>query len=239
MKRHITPGGVSVPSGNVSLAVIRGKYAPATPAHEMKLDELLYYAFPRKGLGDLAFAFRMRNAIHVTRGLRRVVMARVAHIAHFYGRLSLAQLNGLTGEYTELGIASLRVVTDTGVAFIVDAFQNIVELEIMKFHALGTGTNAEAAGDTALQTELTTEYTGNVRATGTTTEGATGNIYRTVATNTLDSGTPAVTEHGVLSQAATGGGVLLDRSAFAAINLVGANGDGIASTYDLTLSSGG
>lgn len=136
------------------------------------------------------------------------------------------------------GIVSRKVMTDTGVGFLVDAFQNSVEVEVMKYHALGTGTNAEAVGNTGLQTELTTEYTGNVRATGSTTEAA-ANIYRTVGTNTLDSGTPAITEHGIMSQAATAGGVLLDRSVFSAINLVGANGDGLQSTYDYTLNSGG
>ena len=134
------------------------------------------------------------------------------------------------------GLVSKKVVTTVGVGYIVDAFQNSTELENMKYHGLGTGTNAEASGDTTLQTELTTEYTGNVRATGTTTENA-ANIYETVATNTLDSGTPAVTEHGVFS--ASSSGVLLDRSIFSAINLVGANGDAIQSTYRLTLTAGG
>jgi len=145
--------------------------------------------------------------------------------------------NGLVLDY---GLASLRVVTTAGVGFIVDAFQNIVEVEIMKYHAIGTGTNAEAVGDTALQTELTTQYNpDNTRATGSLTEGASANIFRTVGTNTLDSGTPAVTEHMILSQAATGGGTGLDRSVFSAINLVGANGDGLQSTYDCTFSAGG
>jgi hypothetical protein len=137
------------------------------------------------------------------------------------------------------GLVSARVVTTAGVGFIVDAFQNSTEIENMKFHGIGTGTTAEAVGDTALVTELTTQYNpDNTRATGTTTEAA-ANIYQTVATNTLDSGTPAVTEHGVLSQAATGGGVLLDRSVFSAINLNGTNGDGLQSDYRLTLTAGG
>lgn len=152
-----------------------------------------------------------------------------------WDRLSPQERARFTEDY---GIVSRRVVTDDGCEFLVDAFQNGVELENMKYHGLGTGTTAAAAGDAALQTELTTEYTGNVRATGTTTENGAG-TYRTVATNTLDSGTPAVTEHGILSQAATGGGVLFDRHVFAAINLVGANGDGIQSTYDWTPASGG
>jgi hypothetical protein len=136
-----------------------------------------------------------------------------------------------------LGCVGRKVVTDTGVGFIVDAFQNLVELENLKFHGIGTGSTAEAAGDTALVTELTTEYTGNVRATGTTTEQA-ANIYKTVATNTLD-GTPgaALREHGIFDQAATGGGVLLDRTVYAAITL--SSGDGLQTDYRLTLTSGG
>jgi hypothetical protein len=47
----------------------------------------------------------------------------------------------------------------------------------------------------------------------------------------------AITEHGIFSQAAVGGGVLLDRSLFSAINLV--SGDGLQTQYDLTFTSGG
>lgn len=143
------------------------------------------------------------------------------------------------GLVTDYGVLGRKVVTDAGVAFIVDGFQNLVELENMKYHGFGTGTTAEAAGDTALVTELTTEYaTNNTRPTGTTTEGATGNIFRTVATLSPDSGgTLAITEHGVFSQAANSGGTLLDRSKFAAVNLV-AGQDSLQVTYDLTLTSG-
>jgi len=139
-------------------------------------------------------------------------------------------------EIEDHGIVGRKVVTDVGVGFIVDAFQNSVELENMKYHGLGTGSTAENQTDTALVTELTTEYTGDVRATGTTTEGATANIYKTVATNTLD-GTPgaALREHGIFS--ANAAGVLLDRTVFAAITL--SSGDSLASTYQLTLNANG
>jgi hypothetical protein len=108
------------------------------------------------------------------------------------------------GQVLDLGLISTRVVTDLGVQFIVDAFQNLKELENMKFHAYGVGTNAEAAGNTGLQTELTTEYaTDNVRPTGSLTEGASANIFRTVATLSPDgAGTLAITEHMILDQAA-------------------------------------
>lgn len=138
------------------------------------------------------------------------------------------------------GVVGRKVITTAGVGFLVDAWQNILELEIMKYHALGTGSTAEASGDTALVTELTTEYTGNVRATGSLTEGASANIFRSVGTNTLDSGTPAVIEHGLMSQAATGGGTLWDRTKFGgSITLDGTAGDGLQTTYDVTCSAGG
>lgn len=228
--------GYSKPTGQLHATVLRGSLS-AVPRRELKLWELFYFALPRLGLPRDVFLWRLRNLPHIWRGLWKITVARTLRLPHFYGRLALVKVDGRAGKIIDYGIASLRVVTTVGVGFIVDAFQNLVEVENMKFHGLGTGTNAEAVGDTALQTELTTEYTGNVRATGTTTEGASGNIYRTVGTNTLDSGTPAVTEHGIFS--ASSAGVLLDRSVFSAINLVGANGDGLQTTYDLTFSSGG
>lgn len=139
-------------------------------------------------------------------------------------------------EIEDYGVVSRKVVTTVGVGFIVDAFQNSVEVENMKFHGLGTGSTAEAVGDTALVTELTTEYTGNVRATGTTAESA-ANIFQSVATNTLDSGTPNLREHGLFSASAAG--VLLDRSVFAGIALDGTVGDALTSDYRLTFTAGG
>jgi hypothetical protein len=152
------------------------------------------------------------------------------------GLAGVAKAVARDGRVIDYGVASLRVITTTGAGFIVDAFQNIVEVENMKFHGLGTGTNAEAVGDTALQTELTTQYNpDSTRATGSTTE-ASATVFRTVGTNTFDA-SAAITEHGILSQAATGGGVLLDRSQFSAVNV--ANADSLQSTYDLTINTGG
>ena len=42
-----------------------------------------------------------------------------------------------------------------------------------------------------------------------------------------------------IGPATNAGGILFDRSVFAAINLNGANGDGLQSTYSFTLASGG
>lgn len=140
----------------------------------------------------------------------------------------------------EYGIVSRRLVTDAFVAAVVDALDVGVgfTLSNFRYHGIGTGSTAEAANQTALTTELTTEYTGNARATGTATQPA-ANIYTSTATNTLDSGTPALREHAVFTQSATGGGTMLDRSLYSAINLDGSAGDGLQSAYSLTISSGG
>jgi hypothetical protein len=141
------------------------------------------------------------------------------------------------GTMEHLGLLSTRVITDAGVTFLRDDFNNNAQdITTMNFHGCGTGTTAEATGDTALVTESTTALNpDNTRATGTRSTPA-GNQYRSVGTATFDAGA-AITEHGIFSQAATGGGTLWDRSVFAAINVV--SGDSIQFTYTLTLSSGG
>lgn len=140
------------------------------------------------------------------------------------------------GEWVDYGVVSYRVVTDAGVAFLVDDWDSdATDITTMHFHGCGTGTNAEAAGDTTLQTESTTALNpDSTRATGTESQPA-ANQLRTVGTLTFDAGA-AITEHGIFSQAATGGGTLWDRSVFAAINVVAL--DSIQFTYTCTLTSG-
>lgn len=141
------------------------------------------------------------------------------------------------GQYVEdIGEVSRKVITDAGVGFLVDAWQNSVELEAMKYHGIGTGTTAEAAGQTALVTETTTGLNpDNTRATGTTTASA-ANIFQTVATNTVDA-TVAAEEHGLFNQAATGGGTMWDRSLTGTQSL--SSGDSLQTTYNMTATSGG
>lgn len=105
-------------------------------------------------------------------------------------------------------------------------------LKALKFHGLGTGATAAAEGDTALQTELTTEYNpDNTRATGSqTTNGA--NVYQTAGTNTVD-GSATVTEWGLFDQAATGGGLLWSRIVFSGVALAPSNA--LGTTYELTI----
>lgn len=182
-------------------------------------------------------AWRRANRPVLQRGLRKLAKARRLGLPHFYGSLYLKVLRA-SGEELDLGLASVRVVTNNGVAYIVQCFLGTggYNLNDLKYHGIGTGATAENVTDATLVTELTTQYNPNsTRATGTMVIGASANIFRTAATNTVDSAV-AITEHGIFSQAATGGGTLYDRSVFSVVNL--ASGDGLFSTYDGTIPAG-
>ncbi|MBK6589918.1 MAG: hypothetical protein IPG22_16650 [Acidobacteria bacterium] len=225
-------------SGDRTMKVTRGGSLGKPVSVIAKLKEIVRDALPFTNDEEVN-RYRVRNFMNVMRGYRQIVFAKMFGVNHTYGALYAKVIRG-DGSVLNLGLISLRVVTTAGVGFIVDAFQNSVEMENMKYHGFGIGTGAEASGDTALGTEFTTEYaTDNVRPTGTTTEGASANIYRTVGAFTPNSGgVLAVTEHGVFSQAAVAGGVLLDRSKFAAVNLDSANGDSLQVTYEATFPAG-
>jgi hypothetical protein len=140
------------------------------------------------------------------------------------------------GEWIDYGVVSRRVVTDAGVAFLVDDWDdNTTDLTTFNYHGCGTGTTAENANQTALVTESTTILNpDSTRATGTKSQPA-ANQLRSTGAVTFD-GSGAITEHGILSQAATGGGTLWDRSVFSAINV--ASGDSISFQYTCTINSG-
>lgn len=134
-------------------------------------------------------------------------------------------------------IAAVRLrpnlIVNAGENFLVDAWQNTVELEIMKYHGCGTDNTAAAEAQTGLIAECTTALNpDSTRATGSLIDGASSNVLRSVGTLTFDN-TAAVVEWGLFSQAATGGGTMWSRVVFAAINV--GNGDSIQFTYDLTV----
>lgn len=221
-------------SGALGLRLVKSKPAPETLE---SIWRRVAYGLPFGNIEPEVRAWRFRNWPNLWRGLKTVILSQSLDLPCFWGELYLKKIFGDSGRVQDYGLASLRVVTDAGVAFIVDAFQNSVEMENMKYHGFGTGGAAEAAANTLLTTELTTEYASdNVRPTGSTEEGATANIYKTIATLTIDSGTPAITEHGVFGVSTRATGPLLDRSLFSAINLVAS--DSIVATYQLTLTSG-
>jgi len=166
------------------------------------------------------------------------------HIAPWLGRLfgfgtitsSLKlKLHRANGEWVDYGEVDHRVVTTAFITALALALGTQASPGNLYYHALGTGAIAAAIGDTGMGTELTTEYTGNVRATGTHTEVA--GVYTSVGTNTIDEAGPfAITEHGCMG-ANTGASTLIDRHVFAAVNM--SNGDSLVSTYNLTFAAGG
>jgi hypothetical protein len=99
----------------------------------------------------------------------------------------------------------------------------------------GTGTNAAAVGDTALQTEAAPTTSGG-RTVGTesrTTVSVTNDNYQVTGTVTAGGGL-AITEAGIFDNVTAGN--LLIRSVFAAVNVV--SGDSIAFTFGLQLIPG-
>lgn len=141
------------------------------------------------------------------------------------------------GSRTDLGCIGKRVVTTAGVNFLRDDFAGAAggaDISTFKYHGCGTGSVAEAIGDTALGAECTTVLNpDSTRAVGTQVN-STAKTYTTVGTLTFD-GSAAVTEHGIFSAASSG--TLWDRTVFAAINV--GNGDSIQFTYNLAISDGG
>lgn len=98
--------------------------------------------------------------------------------------------------------------------------------------AVGTGTNAAAAGDAALQTELAASGLSRAAATASrVTTSVTNDTAQLVLTFTV-TGTAAVTESGVLN--ASSSGTLLARQVFSAINVV--NGDSLQITWKFQMS---
>jgi hypothetical protein len=154
-------------------------------------------------------------------------------IAHKLGLLlAIGKLEAVLiksdGTKVNYGVLSRRVVTDAFVAFVVDQLQTETSVfGDFKYHDSGVGVNAEKADNTAIETT-----DGESRATGTQTESA-ANAYRSVGTIAYTT-TKAITEHGLFNDPTAG--TLMDRSVFAAVNVV--NGDSIQFTYTLTLTSG-
>lgn len=201
------------------------------------------HALPHLGESREVNLWRLRNLPHTLPQFIKISLAswvaRRCGVMTVHSRLSHRVFCG-DGTILDYGIAGYKVVTTAFVNYLTDALQSDQAFENFKFHGWGTGTNAEAVGDTGLQTEFTTEYAvDSTRVTGTQGEGASANIYSTVATFDPDSGTTlAVTEHGIFL-AATGVTTLMDRSKFAVINLVVADGATLQSTYQLTSTAGG
>lgn len=122
-----------------------------------------------------------------------------------------------------------NLVVDAGKAGIASRINGAGGEAAFTFIAIGTGATAAAAGDTALQTEISTG--GGARAAGTAsrvTTDVTNDTAQVVLTYNFTSSF-AVTESGLLN--ASSAGVLLARQVFSAINVV--NGDSLQITWKI------
>lgn len=194
------------------------------------------FGTPQRGLSPWVNDWRADNSARLGRSLKRLQGIQKYQVPVLLSALYCTLIPA--GESPIFfGLSSLEVVTTAGVNFLQTCFLGTAEPEIIKFHALGTGSTAEAIGDTLLVTEWTSaEYA--ARATGSLTTGASANVFRTIGTNTkLNAGTSNVTEHGLFTSATIGAVTLWDRSLTGTFAL--SQNDALQTQYDLTLSAGG
>lgn len=179
-------------------------------------------------------SWKIKNARNRYRGAWKRCMASVFNIPTFTGSLKLRLITA--DKIIDYGCVGKRLVTTAFVTYAVDALQTDQAFETFNFHGFGTGSNAEAVGDTALHTELTTQYAvDSTRVTGSQTE-TSATIYKTVATLDPDAAV-AITEHGIF-RVNTGATTMMDRTLFSVVN-VAATGDTLEATYELTIAAGG
>ena len=134
------------------------------------------------------------------------------------------------GKYTETRrVVKDKLVTTAFVDFIVDQLQTETsEFGDFKYHQCGLGTTAENITDVAIETD-----TGIAPVAGTQVE-TDHDTYKSIATMTMDA-TEAIREHVVMNQ--SGAGVCMDRTLFAAINVV--SGNQIEFTFEISFTAGG
>jgi len=143
------------------------------------------------------------------------------------------------GELTDFGVVGRKSITDAWVAALVDYLQADLGAGVggtirYRYHRSGVGVTAEAAAQTALITPVEAGP-----QTGSQEEGATANIYKSIATITYTAAhsdpDPGIIEHGIFGSYAET--VLMDRTKLGA-EIDVEIGDSIQFTYQLTLTAG-
>lgn len=174
---------------------------------------------------------------HLPIDLACELLARITSCVVIESELSVVILRAMTGKRTDFGVVSRRVITTVGVTDIATIFNTLAAPSNFNFHALGTGTAAEAIGNTALQTEMPngTYAVGSTRPTGAKSNPS-ANVYQSVASNVVAAGV-TVQEMGLFDQAATGGGNLWDRFLTGTQTLL--TGDTFQTTVKATFTAGG
>lgn len=134
----------------------------------------------------------------------------------------------ITGTWVEsLQISNL--ITNAGKAGVASRINGAGSEAAFTYIAIGTGTTAAAAGDTTLETEITTGGGERGLATASRTTTDVSNDTATLVKTFSFTSTFAVTEAGALNAASTG--VLLNRQVFTAVNVV--NGDSLQVTINV------
>lgn len=166
------------------------------------------------------------------------LFSKITKIPTITGQLFLRK-RLVDGTWIDYGCVGYRLVTNAGVAFLVDDWDPAAstDMSTMKYHGVGTTNTAENVTDTALAAECTTALNpDSTRATGVATQPS-ANILRSTGTLTFDASSTAVVEHGLFSQAATGSGTLWDRTVFAVVTML--TGESLQMQYDGTVNAGG
>lgn len=125
-----------------------------------------------------------------------------------------------------------NLVVSAGKAGVASRINGAGSEAVFDYIAIGTGTSSAAAGNTTLETEITTN--GGQRAQGTAsriTTSVTNDTAQVQKTFTF-TGSFAVTEAGLLNAASSG--VLLARQVFSAVNVV--SGDSLQITWKIQAS---
>lgn len=125
-----------------------------------------------------------------------------------------------------------NLITTVGKAAVAGLILTDVAGTLFDYMAIGTGTTAAAAGDTTLQTEITTNGGARVAGTGTRVTTTTTNDTAQLVASWTFSGSFAITEAGILN--ASSSGTLLARQVFSAVNVV--SGDSFQITWKIALS---
>ena len=150
-------------------------------------------------------------------------------VVELFGFLN-AMVHGPDGKLKkDYGLVSVKTVTAAFAKHIVNALCSTGEGDLFAnygYHKMGTASGAEASGDTALGAAQ------SGATLGTCTHGASSQIWASTAIVTATT-TLHIREHGVFN--ASTGGLLLDRSTVANIDLV--TDDTVTWSYTLTVNS--
>ncbi len=228
-------------------SILARPQAPALegPAGLVRDDELgHYYGHRRLYLHhNKKRSFWRRNILswirdHVWSGVPRLyynlVLGHDLHIstyAELYVRhFHATERDPFTGEmgwWENVGLVSHGKVTTEFRDYEVDQLQTEDSTYgDFKYHRPGTSAQAESNADTALIADA------GLEATGTQIEGATSDIYKSVATVTADA-TETWQEHSIANATGAGGGELMDRSLITpTVSVV--SSDTVEFTYEIT-----